>query len=79
METAVVRLSMPGGVGGQRREPLPTRLTMGKPTKEAQPMAGRPFYGATQEGLNRGRDLGTERLRDLVTEGHRDRTFSFVL
>jgi len=26
METAVVRLSMPGGVGGQRREPLPTRL-----------------------------------------------------
>ena len=27
METAVVRLSMPGGVGGQRREPLPTRLT----------------------------------------------------
>ena len=32
METAVVRLSMPGGVGGQRREPLPTRLTMGKPT-----------------------------------------------
>jgi hypothetical protein len=30
METAVVRLSMPGGVGGQRCEPLPTRLTMGK-------------------------------------------------
>ena len=29
METAVVRLSMPGGVGGQRREPLPTRLTPG--------------------------------------------------
>lgn len=26
METAVVRLSMPGGVGGQRRKPLPTRL-----------------------------------------------------
>jgi len=26
METALVRLSMPGGVGGQRREPLPTRL-----------------------------------------------------
>jgi len=26
IETAVVRLSMPGGVGGQRREPLPTRL-----------------------------------------------------
>jgi hypothetical protein len=30
METAVVRLSMPGGVGGQRCEPLPTRLTMGE-------------------------------------------------
>ncbi len=29
METAVVRLSMPGGVGGQRRKPLPTRLTSG--------------------------------------------------
>jgi len=26
METALVRLSMPGGVGGQRREPLPTLL-----------------------------------------------------
>jgi len=26
METALVRLSMPGGVGGQRCEPLPTRL-----------------------------------------------------
>jgi hypothetical protein len=26
METAVVLTSMPGGVGGQRREPLPTRL-----------------------------------------------------
>lgn len=26
METAVVRLSMPGGVGGQRCKPLPTRL-----------------------------------------------------
>jgi hypothetical protein len=25
-ETAVVRQRMPGGVGGQRREPLPTRL-----------------------------------------------------
>jgi len=31
METAVVRLSMPGGVGGQRREPLPTRLETGIP------------------------------------------------
>ena len=30
METAVVRLSMPGGVGGQRREPLPTRLNRKK-------------------------------------------------
>jgi hypothetical protein len=29
METAVVRLSMPGGVGGQRRKPLPTQLTVG--------------------------------------------------
>jgi hypothetical protein len=28
METAVVLTSMPGGVGGQRREPLPTRLEM---------------------------------------------------
>jgi len=26
METAVVLTSMPGGVGGQRRKPLPTRL-----------------------------------------------------
>jgi hypothetical protein len=26
IETAVVRSRMPGGVGGQRREPLPTRL-----------------------------------------------------
>lgn len=28
METAVVRQRMPGGVGGQRCEPLPTRLAM---------------------------------------------------
>jgi len=30
METALVRLSMPGGVGGQRCEPLPTRLVVDK-------------------------------------------------
>jgi len=30
MKTAVVRNRMPGGVGGQRREPLPTRLTPGE-------------------------------------------------
>jgi len=29
METAVVLTSMPGGVGGQRRKPLPTRLATG--------------------------------------------------
>ena len=28
VETALVRGRMPGGVGGQRREPLPTRLEM---------------------------------------------------
>jgi len=28
IETALVRGRMPGGVGGQRREPLPTRLDL---------------------------------------------------
>jgi len=31
MGTALVRLSMPGGVGGQRRKPLPTRLKYSPP------------------------------------------------
>jgi hypothetical protein len=30
MKTAMVRGRMPGGVGGQRREPLPTRLAKKK-------------------------------------------------
>ena len=43
METAAVRLSMPGGVGGQRREPLTTQLAqeyaqIPAPEPECQPV-----------------------------------------
>ena len=47
METAVVRLSMPGGVGGQRRKPLPTRLSSDFPMLLKYPI----FYLAKSNAL----------------------------
>ena len=48
IETALVRLSMPGGVGGRRRKPPPTRLGPGvNPGKKGAEPLGIPS-GMTQ-------------------------------